>query len=224
MATGCVGIITSTNDSIGGGVLTTHHFFQQEYLPIMITELTDNGALVSLLFGQKQSIEWKQFKQVASFHLKAKDMDLENLKPVLGAELGALDRTHFSKFLRWFSPLMPEAESGNARSPSSVWTISTVAKLISQPWFHGFTLDTSRRLKNSSEGTFLIRFGCQAPHFVLALKDKATGSVMEWRVLATNGSVRLQDGERFEDLHSFVNNYAATVPSGASCPLAYACI
>jgi len=217
MATACIG---NSNGSI---VYAPKNYTQQDWSPV-ITSLTDNSAVISLLFGQKQSIEWDQFKLVAAFHLHAKDEDLESLKSVLAVELGALEKAHFSKFLRWFSPLVPESDSVNTRSPTSVWKISTVAQLIRQPWFHGFTLNTSRQLKSSAEGTFLVRFGCQAPHFVLALKDKSTESVMEWRVLSTSGSVRLQDGENFQNLHKLVDKYTATVPCGASCPLAHACI
>jgi len=218
MATVCIG---NSNDNTGSVVYVPKNYTHNlEYLPT-ITSLTDNGSLISLLFGQKQTIEWEQFKSGTSFHLKAKDDDVENLKSVLAAEHGYLEKSHFSKFLRWFSPLVPESDSGNSKS---VWRISNVAKLIQQPWFHGFTLDTSKRLKHSSEGTFLVRFGCQAPHFVLALKDKSTESVMEWRVLSTSGCVGLQNGERFHDLQTLVDNYTATVPCGASCPLVHACV
>jgi len=215
MATACIG---NSSDSV-----YVHKNYTEYYLPV-ITSLTDNSSIISLLFGQKQSIDWEQFKNGASFHLKAKDEDMESLKSVLAVDLGTLEKAHFSKFLRWFSPLVPESDNTNTRSPSSVWKFSTVAKLMRQPWFHGFTMETSKRLKNSVEGTFLIRFGCQAPHFVLALKDKSTASVMEWRVLATSGCVRLQDGERFQDLETLVDNYTSTVPCGASCTLAHACI
>jgi len=216
MATACIG------NSNGSVVYVPKNYTEQGYSPV-ITSLTDNSSIISLLFGQKQSIEWDQFKLVASFHLKANDEDVENLKSVLAVELGMLEKAQFSKFLRWFSPLVPESDSVTSRSPTAVWKISTVAKLVRQPWFHGFEC-TSRRLKGCTEGTFLVRFGCQAPHFVLALKDKSTESVMEWRVLATSGSVRLQDGERFQDLHKLVDTYTSTVPCGASCLLAHACI
>lgn len=216
MATACIG------NSKDNAVYAPKNYTELGYSPV-ITALTDNNAIISLLFGQKQSIEWDQFKLVASYHLKAKDEDVDHLKSVLAVELGMLDKSQFSKFLRWFSPLVPESDNLASRSPTSVWKISTIANLVRQPWFHGFDC-TSRRLKNCNEGTFLVRFGCQAPHFVLALKDKSTESVMEWRVLATSGSVRLQDGERFQDLHKLVDNYSATVPCGASCPLAHACI
>jgi len=218
MATACIG---NSNGSVVY-VPSPRNYTDQEFSPV-ITSLTDNTSIISLLFGQKQSIDWEQFKLVASFHLKSKDEDVEILKSVLAVELGVLDKAQFSKFLRWFSPLVPESDSVSSRSPTSVWKISTIAKLVRQPWFHGFEC-TSRRLKGTAEGTFLVRFGCQAPHFVLALQDKSTESVMEWRVLATCGSVRLPDGERFQDLHKLVDNYTSTLPCGASCPLAHACI
>jgi len=185
----------------------------------LITALTDNSAIIALLFGTKPSIEWEQFKADAVIHLLAKDEDVDTLQGVLGCDNGQLDKAHFSKFLRWFTPLVPETDAVKTRAPSSVWKISTIATLVRQPWFHGFSMDTSRRLKKSSEGTFIVRFGCQAPHFVLALKDKCTESVMEWRVLSTSGGVRLQDGERFADLQQLVHNYTLSVPAGASCPL-----
>eukprot|EP00026_Physarum_polycephalum_P014429 Phypoly_transcript_14943.p1 GENE.Phypoly_transcript_14943~~Phypoly_transcript_14943.p1 ORF type:complete len:250 (+),score=10.78 Phypoly_transcript_14943:108-752(+) len=214
MATACIGTTNSPSSFPR----------KNSYEGQLITALTDNSAIIALLFGNQPSIEWEQFKADAVYHLRAKESDLDNLQGVLGCELGVLDKAHFSKFLRWFSPLVPESDSVSSRAPSSVWKISAIATLVRQPWFHGFSLDTSRRLKKSTEGTFLVRFGCQAPHFVLALKDKSTESVMEWRVLATSGSVRLQDGERFQDLHKLVHNYTTAVPYGASCPLVHSCI
>jgi hypothetical protein len=216
MATVCIG---NSNDNTGSVVYVPKNATQHVYLPL-ITALTDSNSIISLLFGQKQSVEWDQFKSGIVFHLRAKDEDVENLRAILSAELGCLEKAHFAKFLRWFSPLVPETDSMN----KTVWKISSVAKLIRQPWFHGFTLDTSKRLKTSSEGTFLVRFGCQAPHFVLALKDKSTETVMEWRVLATSGSVRLNDTEKFQDLEKLVENYTTSVPCGASCALVRACV
>jgi len=216
MATICIGNSKDNNGSIV--YVPPMNYTRWDYSSI--TSLTDNGSIISLLFGPKQTIEWEQFKSGACLHLKAKDEDLEVLKFVLSADSGYLDNCNFSKFLRWFSPLVPD---DNANSKFA-WKISTIAKLIRQPWFHGFTMDTSKRLKHSSEGTFLVRFGCQAPHFVLALKDGSTESVMEWRVLSTSGCVGLQNGERFQDLQTLVDNYTSAIPCGASCTLARACV
>ena len=211
----CIG--TSSPSIYSLNMMNAKNITQQDYSPVIITEFTSSGDIIAMLFSNKTAIDWDQFKLSASYHLKAKDEDLDQLKSVLGSEQGSLDKAHFSKFLRWFSPLVPESSVN--RTSSSVWKISKIANLVSQPWFHGFTMDANRRLQASAEGSFVIRFGCQAPHFVLALKDRSTQSVMEWRVLSGGGGVKLQDGERFQDLHKLVLNYSQAVPSGASCPL-----
>jgi hypothetical protein len=191
----------------------------------LITPLSDNNVILTLLFSHKQNIEWNDFKISAAYHLRANDDDLETLKVVLGAEKGSVSASNFLKFLRWFTPLVPESETlnGTARSSSSVWRISSIAKLIQQPWFHGFALDSQQRLRPCAPGTFLIRFSSQAPHFALAMKDQSSDSVVEWRVLAMGGSVRLCESERFTDLYQLVDNYTKVIPSGASCPLQGAC-
>lgn len=97
--------------------------------------------------NSQPSIEWEQFKAEATYHLRANEADLDNLQGVLGnntyfyitnnqltllfcvlsgGELGVLDKGHFTKFLRWFSPLVPESDTISTRAPSSVWKISTV--------------------------------------------------------------------------------------------------
>jgi len=219
MATACIG---TSNGSIGNLVyaLQSVHTMIQDSAPV-IMEITDNNLIVALLFGQQQSIGWEEFKSLTTFHLKAKEEDVENLKSILVSQLGSLERAHFAKFLRWFTPLVPESDNTYSRSP--VWKISSIAKLIQQPWFHGFTLN-SKKLKQSAEGTFCIRFSCQAPHFILALKEKSTDTVMEWRVLASCSGVHLQDGDRFADLHQLIDNYMVHAPCGASCALAHACV
>jgi len=186
---------------------------------LMLTPLSDANDVLLLLFSQKHVMEWEQFKSTVAYHLRAKEDDIESLRSILGSEKGIVNSCDFAKLLRWFSPLVPEVDNGTSNSSSSGWRISSIAKLASQPWFHGFALDSNQKLRCCPAGTFLIRFCCQAPHFILALKDRTTGSVVEWRVLSMGGQVRLAEGERFRDLHQLVENYTITVPMGASCLL-----
>jgi len=184
---------------------------------VVLTSLTDVNDILSLLFSQKLALEWEQFKSTVAYHLRAKEEDIEMLKSVLGAETGVVTACHFAKLLQWFWPLVPEVDNNGVST--SAWRVSSIAKLACQPWFHGFALDSNQKLRSCPSGTFLIKFGCQAPHFVLALKDRSTGSVVEWRVLSLGGKVKLTEGERFRDLHQLVENYTITVPIGASCLL-----
>jgi len=187
---------------------------------MMLTSLTDSSDIMVLLFAQKLSIEWEQFKSTVAYHLRAKEDDVEMLSALLGSEKGYVNACDFGKLLRWFSPLVPEVDNNSPKLASSGWwRISSIAKLVCQPWFHGFALYSNQKLRCCPSGTFLIRFGSQAPHFILALKDKSTESVVEWRVLSMGGQVRLMEGERFYDLHQLVQNYSVTVPVGASCLL-----
>jgi len=186
---------------------------------MVLTPLSDTSEVLLVLFSQKVSVEWEQFKSTVAYHLRAREEDIELLSSILGSDKGYVNSSDFAKLLRWFSPLIPEIDNGASNSSSSGWRISSIAKLVCQPWFHGFALDSNQKLRCSPAGTFLIRFGCQAPHFILALKDRSTGSVVEWRVLTMGGQVRLAEGERFRDLHQLVENYTITVPIGASCLL-----
>jgi hypothetical protein len=212
-------------------ISTSSHYPRSDY-PLngnlngtIITSLSDNSVIIGLLFSQKQSIEWEEFKTAAIYHFRARDEDLDQLKNVLGAQHGNVTADQFAKLLRWFTPLVPEQENNNTMAVRSsfVWRISSVARLISQPWFHGFAVNTPQRLKPCEHGTFLVRFGTQAPHFSLALKDRSTDTVVEWRVLASSGTVRLIENERFTDLFYLVDNYSRVVPLGASCLLHQPC-
>jgi len=190
-----------------------------------ITPLSDNNMILALLFSQQQSLEWDDFKGAAALHFRARDDDLEKLKHVLAGSKTMVTSSLFAKLLRWFTPLVPEVDSGNAtipHSPSFVWRISYIARLASQLWFHGFALDSHHTLSQCAPGTFLIRFGSQAPHFALALKDQSTNTVVEWRVLSTRAGVRL-DNEGFRDLFHLVESYTNQIPPGASCTLTKAC-
>jgi len=196
------------------------------YQPYAITALSDSNDIVLLLFSHlKVSLEWSQFKSSVAYHLRARDDDIEDLKGLLGGEGGLVSAIHFAKILKWFSPLVPEADlrSSGGTSSAFVWRISSIAALIRKEWFHGFAPDVNKRLRNSNPGTFLIRFGCQAPHFILSMKDGNIDTVVEWRVLCMSGCVRLVEEERFMSLQSLVDNYSDKVPSGASCPLVEAC-
>lgn len=227
MATVCVSSLNSDTQNLQNCISSQHQphalnssraesstFFDTP----AITALSDNNVVMMLLFSHKPTLEWEQFKSAAAYHLRAQEDDLEVLKPILGANEGSVNAIHFSKFLRWFTPLVPEIENG-----TKAWRISSIAKLIRQPWFHGFALDSNHRLKPCPAGTFLIRFSSQAPHFVLALKDQSTAQVVEWRVVSMSGTVRLVESERFTDLQQLVDNYGKVVPTGASCPLQTPC-
>jgi len=202
------------------------------YQPYEITALTDSNEVSNLLFLHKPSLEWSQFKSSVAFHLRAKEDDIDELKPIMmeGEDQGSIDQDivsvcQFKKILKWFSPLVPEVDgrATGSISSSSVWRISSIADILRQPWFHGFAPDVNNRLRYSPGGTFLLRFGTQAPHFLLALKDKSTGSIVEYRVLCMSGSVRLVDSERFVNLQQLVENYSHAVPAGASCPIEFPC-
>jgi len=197
------------------------------YPPYVITALSDNNEVVGLLFSKKTSLEWSQFKSSVAYHLRARDEDIEDLKGILGAEKGTVNASEFEKMLKWFSPLVPEADlraSGGFFGSSAIsWRISSIAALVRQPWFHGFAPDVNKRLRSRPAGTFLIRFGCQAPHFILSLKDASVDAVVEWRVLCMSGSVRLVESERFMNLQQLVENYTNNVPAGASSQLQCAC-
>jgi len=221
-----------------GDGLSTYNTTQQQYSlaasavvtrcyqpSYVITPLSDSNAVVALIFSQKSSLEWAQLKSSIAYHLNALEDDIDELKVTLGGDKGAVSAAHFAKVLKWFSPLVPEAElrSSGGFSSAFVWRISSIADLLRQQWFHGFAPDVNNRLRNSPTGTFLLRFGCQAPHFILSLKDQANDSVVEWRVLSMSGSVRLVDSERFMNLHQLVENYSHTVPAGASCVLDFPC-
>lgn len=195
------------------------------YQPYTITSLSDSNDILVLLFAHKASIEWSQFKSSVAYHLRAKDDDIEDLKGILGGEGGMVNASQFAKVLKWFSPLVPEVDlrSSGSSTSSFVWRISSIAALTRKEWFHGFAPDVNKRLKNSPAGTFLIRFGCQAPHFILSMKDGNIDSVVEWRVLCMSGCVRLVEEERFMSLQLLVESYADKIPSGASSPLVVAC-
>jgi len=196
-----------------------------QYQPYAITSLSDVNEVVVLLFSHKASVEWEQFKSSVAYNFRAQDGDIEDLKGLLGGEAGTVSASHFSKLLKWFSPLVPEVDlRSSAGSISSfVWRISSIAALVRKEWFHGFAPDVNKRLKNSPAGTFLIRFGCQAPHFILSMKDGNIDTVVEWRVLCMSGCVRLGESERFPSLQLLIDNYTDKVPSGASSTLALAC-
>jgi len=195
---------------------------QQHYYTI--TSLSDNNEVVVVLFAHKPSLEWAQFKSSIAYHLRAKEEDIEDLKGLLGGDKGTVDACDFAKLLKWFSPLVPEVDLRSSGGNSLfAWRISSIAALVRQSWFHGFAPDFHKRLKNSPSGTFLIRFGSQAPHFLLSMKDESVDSVVEWRVVCTSGSVRLVDTERFMNLQLLVETYREKVPAGASCTLGTAC-
>lgn len=197
------------------------------YQPYEITALSDNNEVAKLLFLNEPSLEWSQFKSSIAFHLRAKEDDIEELRSIVqeGEDHDNVSLCQFKKILKWFSPLVPEVDlrSSYGSGSSSVWRISSIADLLRQQWFHGFAPDVNNRLRFSPGGTFLVRFGCQAPHFLLALKDKSTGSVVEYRVLCMSGSMRLADSERFMNLQQLVENYSHVVPAGASCPIEFPC-
>lgn len=227
MATACVGLNSDLYDAQSFQKYAQVNLSGPNYreasseLPV-ITTLSDNNVILMLLFSQKQAVEWDQFKAAAGYHLRAKDDDLEALKSILDAESGIVNSNHFAKFLKWFTPLVPEADT-NIRRQSSAWKISNIASLIRQPWFHGFAADAYQRLNPCVPGTFLVRFSSQAPHFILALKEQYCGQVVELRVLSMSGTVRLNDSERFADLQQLVDNYSKEVPVGASCILQSPC-
>jgi len=195
------------------------------YQPYAITSLSDSNEIVVLLFSHKTSIEWSEFKSSVEYHLRAKDEDIEDLKGLLGGEGGSVSAAHFTKVLKWFSPLVPEVglRASGGTTSAFVWRISSIAALTRKEWFHGFAPDVNKRLRHSPAGTFLIRFGCQAPHFILSMKDGNIDTVVEWRVLCMSGCVRLVEEERFMSLQCLVDNYSAQVPSGASSPLVDPC-
>jgi len=195
-----------------------------QYLPYTITSLSDNNEVVVVLFSHKPSLDWAQFKSSVGYHLRAKEEDIEDLKGILGGEKGLVAACDFAKLLKWFSPLVPEADLRSSGGFSSfAWRISSIAALVRQPWFHGFAPDVHKRLKSSVSGTFLIRFGSQAPHFILSMKDASVDSVVEWRVVCMSGIVRLVESERFMNLQQLVETYRERVPAGASCVLETAC-
>lgn len=196
-----------------------------QYQPYAITSLSDSNEIIVLLFSRKASIDWGQFKSSVAYHLRAKDGDIEDLKGLLGGEDGMVSASHFTKVLKWFSPLVPEVDlrSSAGSTSSFVWRISSIAALTRNEWFHGFAPDVNKRLKNSPAGTFLVRFGCQAPHFILSMKDGNFDTVVEWRVLYMSGCVRLVESERFSSLQLLIDNYSDNVPSGASSTLVLAC-
>jgi len=195
------------------------------YQPYAITSLSDSNEIVVLLFSHKITIEWSEFKSNVAYHFRASDEDIEDLKSLLGGEGGYVSASHFTKVLKWFSPLVPEANlrSSGGTTSAFVWRISSIAALTRKEWFHGFAQDAHKRLRNSPAGTFLIRFGCQAPHFILSMKDGNNDSVVEWRVLCMSGGVRLVEEERFMTLQCLVDNYTVYVPPGISSPLVVAC-
>jgi len=196
------------------------------FTPSFITSLSSACEIVELLFSNKTVLDWDQFKSAVAYHLRSADADVEVMRYLLGAENGTVRATDFAKLLKWFSPLVPEASlksNSGSGSGSSVWRISSIAALVRQPWFHGFAPDVNKRLRFSAAGTFLVRFGCQAPHFILSMKDKNIESVMEWRVVYRSGSFMLADDERFNNLQSLVENYSSKMPTGASCFLEVPC-
>jgi len=195
------------------------------FKPSFITSLSSVCEIVELLFSNKTALDWDQFKSAVAYHLRSTDEDIEVIRSLLGAENGTVYATDFAKLLKWFSPLVPEASlksSSGSGSGSFVWRISSIAALVRQPWFHGFAPDVNKRLRLSAAGTFLIRFGCQAPHFILSMKDKIE-TVMEWRVVYRSGSFVLSDNERFSNLQTLVETYSSKVPLGAGCFLEMAC-
>jgi len=195
-----------------------------QYQPYTITSLSDNNEVVVVLFSHKTSLEWEQFKSSVGYHLRANGEDVEDLKGLLGGDKGSVTACDFAKLLKWFSPLVPEADLRSSGGFSSfAWRISSIAALVRQPWFHGFAPDAHNRLRASPSGTFLIRFGTQAPHFILSMKDASVDSVVEWRVVCMSGIVRLVESERFMNLQQLVDTYREKVPAGASCVLETAC-
>jgi len=195
-----------------------------QYQPYTITSLSDNNEVVVILFSHKPSLEWAQFKSSVGYHLRAREEDIEDLKGMLGGEKGYVNASDFAKVLKWFFPLVPEADLRSSGGFSSfAWRISGIAALARQPWFHGFAPDVNKRLRNCPSGSFLIRFGSQAPHFILSMKDSSLDSVMEWRVVCMSGVVRLIETERFMNLQQLVDAYKDKVPAGAGCTLDTAC-
>jgi len=197
-----------------------------------ITPLSQEKDIMALLFSQKQSLHWDEFRTASAKLFRARDEDLEKIRPILASENLQVSACQFAKLLRWFTPLVPETSpeqfilNGKLSSPSSpafMWRISDIAKLMSQPWFHGFELDSHHVLQQCAPGTFLIRFGSQPPHFALALKDQSINTVVEWRVLAQRGRVRLADTDAFSDLYHLVDAYSMNTPQGASCSLQVPC-
>jgi len=227
MATLCIPSLEARNDSglTNKCSLTSSAEIPQYYEPYVITSLSDSKEVILLLFSKKPSLEWEQFRNSVVYHLRATGEDIDALKGILGGEKGVVTASDFTKVLKWFSPLVPEADlrSSGGMMSSFVWRISSIAALVRQPWFHGFAPDVHKRLKFSSAGTFLIRFGSQAPHFILSMKDATIDSVVEWRVLCVSGSVRLIETERFMNLQQLVENYTNKVPAGASCSLEAPC-
>jgi len=211
-----------TSQHAGDKCINKNNYFK----PSFITSLSSVGEIVELLFSNKTVLEWDEFKNAVAYHLRSVDEDLEIIKSLLGAENGTVYATHFAKLLKWFSPLVPEAalkSSSGTGSGSFVWRISSIAALVRQPWFHGFAPDVNKRLRAATAGTYLIRFGCQAPHFILSMKDKNVETVVEWRVVYRSGSFMLVDDERFSNLQTLVENYSTKVPLGAGCYLEVPC-
>lgn len=201
------------------------YMLNYNYQPYEITPLSDSNEVAKLLFSDKTSLEWSQFKSSVAFHLRAKEEDIEELRSILveGEDQNVVSEPQFKKVLKWFFPLVPEANLRSSGTNSSfVWRVSSIADLLRQQWFHGFAPDVQKRLRSAPAGTFLVRFGCQAPHFILALKDNS-GSIVEWRVLSMSGNVRLVDAERFMNLQQLVENYSHEVPAGASCVIEFPC-
>jgi len=195
-----------------------------QYQPYTITSLSDNNEVVVVLFSHKPSLEWAQFKSSVGYHLRAREEDIEDLKGMLGGEKGFVNASDFAKVLKWFSPLVPEADLRSSGGFSSfAWRISGIAALARQLWFHGFAPDVNKRLRNSPSGTFLLRFGTQAPHFILSMKEASVDSVVEWRVVCMSGVVRLVETERFMNLQQLVDTYRDKVLPGAGCTLETAC-
>jgi len=194
-----------------------------QYQPYTITSLSDNNEVVVVLFSHKPSLDWELFKSSVGYHLRAKEEDVDDLKGVLGGEKGSVSASDFAKLLKWFSPLVPEVDLRSSGGSSFAWRISSIAALVRQPWFHGFAPDAHKRLRESPSGTFLIRFGTQAPHFILSMKDASVDSVVEWRVVCMSGIVRLVESERFMNLQQLVEAYREKVPTGVSCALETAC-
>lgn len=188
-----------------------------------ITSLSDNNEVVVVLFSHKSSLEWAQFKSSIAYHLRAREEDIEDLKGLLGGDTGFVNACDFAKLLKWFSPLVPEVDLRSSGGNSFAWRISSMAALVRQSWFHGFAPDVNKRLRCAPSGTFLIRFGTQAPHFILSMKDESVDSVVEWRVICMSGIVRLVESERFMTLQQLVETYKERVPVGASCILGTAC-
>jgi hypothetical protein len=189
-----------------------------------ITSLSDVNEVVMTLFSQMPSLEWAEFKNQLAYHLRARDEDIEAVKGIIGGEKGSVTAYEFGKLLKWFFPLVPEVDLRSSGGSSAfAWRISSMASLARQPWFHGFAPDAHKRLKNSPSGTFLVRFGSQAPHFILSMKDESVDSVVEWRLISTCGSVRIVESERFMNLQQLVDAYHTQVPTGASCTLDVPC-